>query len=152
MLDYKEVSHSHNRNHVVGIIPCHTYKPLDFNFKWHDSLMPLAPDYTIVQHAIYQAAFSGCDSIWVVINKKTRPLMRHIIGDFVRDTKKLKPLINEQEGLTAHIRMIPIYYIGLYEFDHRQRGSNLWAALHGCYVARKIGRKMSLSPLRLLEK
>ena len=36
-----------NAFHLAGIVPV-AGQPMDFNFPWHDSCMPIAPDYLAV--------------------------------------------------------------------------------------------------------
>ena len=57
-------------NHVVGIVPLVT-EPMDFNLDWHDSLMPIAPNYYAVERAVLECAYAGCKTIWIVANDDT---------------------------------------------------------------------------------
>ena len=71
-------------NHVVGIVPLVT-EPMDFNLDWHDSLMPIAPNYYAVERAVLECAYAGCKTIWIVANDDTTPLIRHRLGDYIQD-------------------------------------------------------------------
>ena len=71
-------------NHVVGIVPLVT-EPMDFNLDWHDSLMPIAPNYYAVERAVLECAYAGCKTIWIVANDDTTPLIRHRMGDYIQD-------------------------------------------------------------------
>jgi len=57
-------------DHLAGIVPIGG-KALDFKMPWHDSLIPVAPDYLAVEQAVYQCGIAGCKSIWVVGHKGT---------------------------------------------------------------------------------
>ena len=38
---------------LAGIIPV-AVQPLDYNFPWHDSLMPIRNDYLAVERSVYE--------------------------------------------------------------------------------------------------
>ena len=40
----------------------------DFNQLLPDCLMPIAPDYTLIEAAVVECAWAGCDTIWVICN------------------------------------------------------------------------------------
>ena len=54
-------------------------------WKWPDFMMPIAPNYTMIEAAIMECAWAGCETIWVCLYEDTAPLVRHRIGDFVQD-------------------------------------------------------------------
>ena len=70
--------------HLAGIVPCGG-QPLDFGMEWPDFMMPIAPNYTMIEAAIMECAWAGCETIWVCLYEDTAPLVRHRIGDFVQD-------------------------------------------------------------------
>jgi len=45
--------------HLAGIIPIGD-RPRDFNFQWHDSLMPVGRNYTALENAVQECAMAGC--------------------------------------------------------------------------------------------
>ena len=53
--------------------------------EWPDFMMPIAPNYTMIEAAIMECAWAGCETIWVCLYEDTAPLVRHRIGDFVQD-------------------------------------------------------------------
>ena len=61
-----------NSFHLAGIIPIAGQK-FDFNMDWNDCLMPIAPNYTLIDHAVYEWAYAGCETIWIVCNDDTQP-------------------------------------------------------------------------------
>ena len=70
--------------HLAGIVPV-AGQPLDFKMDWHDSLMPIAPDYLAVERAVFECAWAGCETIWIVANDDMTPLIRHRLGEWVQD-------------------------------------------------------------------
>ena len=105
--------------HLAGIIPV-TQKTSNFEMDWHDCLMPVAPGYTALEHAVYECAMAGCHTIWIAASEDTSPLARRRIGDFVQD-----PVFLGRKGRfpSKDRRPIPIFYIPL---EDRQ-ASVAWA-------------------------
>ena len=60
--------------HLAGIVPI-AGQPFDFNMDWHDSLFPISPNYTLLDNAIAECAWAGCNTIWVVCHADTIPLV-----------------------------------------------------------------------------
>ena len=54
-----------NSFHLAGIVPI-AGQSLDYDMPWHDALMPIAPGYTALQHAVMECAYAGCETIWIV--------------------------------------------------------------------------------------
>ena len=82
MIEYAE--RNHQAFHLAGIIPVHGQE-FDFGFDWHDTLMPIAPNYTAVERAVVECAYAGCSTIWIVVSDEMEPLIRYRIGDYVQD-------------------------------------------------------------------
>jgi hypothetical protein len=70
--------------HLAGIVPV-TGEKLDFNLPWHDSLIPVGQDYLAIEHAAYECACAGANTIWIVCKEGTTPLIRHRLGDWLHD-------------------------------------------------------------------
>ena len=70
--------------HLAGIIPV-AGEQLDFGFEWSDSMMPIAPNYTALEHAVVECAWAGCETVWIICNDDVSPLIRHRIGDYILD-------------------------------------------------------------------
>ena len=75
--------------HLAGIVPVVT-KSMNFQLDWHDCLMPIAPNFYAIERAVLECAYAGCNTIWIVANDDTTPLVRHRIGDFIQDPIWLK--------------------------------------------------------------
>ena len=70
--------------HLAGIVPIaggHT----SLNMPFPDVMLPVANDYTLIETAIVECAYAGCDTIWVVCNDDTAPLIRYKVGDWIED-------------------------------------------------------------------
>ena len=94
--------------HLAGIVPCGG-QPLDFGMEWPDFMMPIASNYTMIEAAIMECAWAGCETIWVCLYEDTAPLVRHRIGDFVQDP--VWAYRNHDPIPTARQKRIPIFYV-----------------------------------------
>lgn len=120
-------------------------QPSDFNFPWSDALIPIGPNYLAVERAIYECAFAGCETIWVVCSKETTPLIRHRIGDWILDPV-ISAITMDKLGLwnIAHrLKQIPIFYIPIHPKDKQKRSGLAWSILHGHNRAKHISRMFS---------
>lgn len=129
--------------HLAGIVPV-AGKKLDFNFPWHDSLMPIAPDYLAVERAVFECAAAGCETIWVVCHKEMQPLIRHRMGDWVLDPST-NPYITSKFVYNAHDleRQVPIYYVPIHPKDRDKRDCLSWSVLFGVMRAYHVSHKIS---------
>jgi hypothetical protein len=124
--------------HLAGIVPV-AAPPLEFNFPWHDSLMPIANDYLAVERAVVECAVAGCETIWIVCHKNMQPLIRHRIGEKIDDPVCIKKMMFQEERR----RPIQIYYVPIHPKDQVRRDCLGWSVLYGAYVAHAISRKIS---------
>lgn len=122
---------------LTGIVPVHTYDDLEFKFPWDDTLMPLAPNFTALQNAVHNCVRAGCDTIWIIVNDNTLPVVKRVIGNAWKDYDSS---IGHND---KNYRLIPIYYAPITVWDRNERDSHGWAALHGCYISRKVAGKIS---------
>lgn len=67
-----------NHWHMAGIIPI-AMSPLDFKMPWNDALMPIAKNTCAIERNVCECAFAGCETIWIICNSETIPLVRKII-------------------------------------------------------------------------
>ena len=129
--------------HLAGIVPV-TGAKLDFNMPWHDSLMPVAQDYLAVEHAVYECACAGANTIWVVCKEGTTPLLRHRLGDWIYDPVEIdKVASNPRSKMKDHIRRIPIYYVRLKPIDFERRESLGWSVLTGAITSFRMSFRVS---------
>ena len=71
---------------LAGIVPIAGKKD-QFDFPWPDYLQPLREGFLAVERSIKECAMAGCDSIWIVVNDDTAPIVRKRIGDYVMDPR-----------------------------------------------------------------
>lgn len=129
--------------HLAGIVPV-AGQELDFKFPWHDSMMPLAPDYLAVEAAVHECAMAGCETIWLVCHKEMQPLIRYRLGDWVIDPithASLKIRFNPRARDSE--REIPIYYVPIHPKDRDKRDCLSWSALFGATRAYHVSKLIS---------
>lgn len=103
--------------------------------------MPIAPNYTMVEHAVLECAWAGCETIWIVCHYDMEPLIRHRLGDFIQDpvwvnrAKEVYP--------SEHQRRIPIFYVPIHPKDRDRRDCLGWSVIYGALVALKVHSKIS---------
>lgn len=119
--------------HLAGIVPIGG-QPLDFNMPWHDSLLPIAPDYLAVERAVFQCALAGCETIWIVGHLGTQPLVRKRIGDVIIDPATA---LNHKSAYMA-TKQISIYYVPIHPKDRLKRDCLGWSVLYGADSAYRI--------------
>ena len=126
--------------HLAGIIPT-AGQPMDFNFPWHDCLVPISSDFLAIERAVLECATVGCETIWVVCHSDMQPLLKHRLGESVQD-----PVwISRKHDLfpSSSKKEIPIYYVEIHPKDQDRRDSLVWSILYGSKVAKKICHSLS---------
>jgi len=124
-----------NSFHLAGIVPL-AGEDLDFQFPWHDCMIPIAPNFLAIERAILECATAGCETIWIVCPSDIQPLLKHRLGEMVQDpiwiSRKFDafPSQNRKE--------IPIYYVEIHPRDQDKRDSLPWSILYGAKVANKV--------------
>ena len=137
-----EVTRENNTKyfHLAGIVPV-AGQPLDFKQPWPDCLMPIAPDFSLLEAAIAECAWAGCDTIWIICNDDIGPLIKKKIGDWVGDPvwsyRKFDPYPDDSK------RQIPVYYVPIHPKDRDKRDCLAWSVLHGALTAFKISDELS---------
>ena len=111
---------------VAGIIPL-VDKPIkDFHFPWHDSLMPIARQYTALEKSLYDCASVGCQHIWIICDKYVTPIIRYRMGDTITEQG-----VKSENSDQSSKRDIPIYYVPLHPRDeHIGRKNVSWAIIY----------------------
>ena len=126
--------------HLAGIVPL-AGQPLDFELDWHDSLMPIAPNYTAAESAVVECAWAGCETIWSVCHHKMAPLIRHRIGEYVNDPvylgRKFDPRPSESR------KLIPIFYVPIGSGDEGKRDGLPWSIIYGAHISNKVSSGIS---------
>lgn len=132
---------------LAGIVPVAGYKVEDFKFPWHDCLMPLNKNYLAVEHSVMQCADAGCKIVWVVCNDDMQPLIRHRLGDRVRDRHSIT---RTKWVKDRPIREVPIMYVPIHPNDRNKRDCLAWSVAYGADQADRISHGISswLRPTR----
>ena len=124
-----------NSFHLAGIIPI-AGQPLDFEFPWHDCMIPIAPNFLAIERAVLECATAGCETIWVVCHSDMQPLLKYRLGEMVQDpvwiSRKFDVFPSESR------KQIPIYYVEIHPRDQSRRDSLVWSILYGAKVAKKV--------------
>lgn len=126
---------------LAAIIPLSGYQS-SFDFPWPDYLQPIRQGMLSVDRSVYECAYAGCDSIWVVCNDDVSPLIKERLGDYV-----MSPRYFEEKDFVKrkdyHQKWIPIYYVPISQKDRDRRDSLGWSILHGALSSFLISNKMS---------
>lgn len=126
--------------HLAGVIPV-AGQSLDFEMAWHDCMMAIGKGYTLIQNAVYECAYAGCETIWIVCNDDMQPLIRHVVGDYIYDpvymSRKHAPRSREEK------KKISIFYVPIHPKDRDKRDCLGWSVLHGAVTALKVSSQLS---------
>ena len=127
-------------SNLAGIIPVAGHKS-DIDLPWHHVLMPYDKNKTLIQHAVYNCAMIGCDSIWIVCDDSYQPLIRSIVGEKIED-----PVYRYRahtRHASDHKRWIPVLYCSTTTRDQQRRNNIGWSAIFGCLLASKTFGSLS---------
>jgi hypothetical protein len=140
-MEFNEKTFSSQANyHLAGIIPV-AGRPLDFEMPYPSALLPVGPDYTMIEAAVIEAAHAGCNTIWIVCNDDIAPVIRHRVGDYVQDPIHF---YNKYEYRMNDRRIkIPIFWVPVHPKDRDKRDCLSWSVIHGAVTALKISDKIS---------
>jgi len=128
---------------LAGVVPV-AGQPLDFNFPWHDSLIPIGKNYLAVERSVYECAIAGCESIWIVCHKEMQSFIRHRLGDYISDPMT-SPGIKSHfvKHASEHIKYIPIYYVPIHPKDRDKRDCLAWSIIYGSMRAFSLSKLIS---------
>jgi hypothetical protein len=124
----------------VGIVPV-IAPSAGYELDWDDTLIPVAPNYYAIEHAVLRCAYAGCSSVWIMANNNTTPLIRHRIGDYVHDPVYLKRMAKKYPNLQR--REVPVMYVPMPP-EHETKDQCLsWTCLYGAFSAYWVGIQIS---------
>ena len=126
--------------HLAGIVPV-AAPSLDFGMDWDDCMMPLAPNYTAIEHAVLECATAGCDTIWIVCNDDTKPLVRHRVGEYIQDPVWLGRTFDKHPSESR--KPIPIFYVPIHPNDRDKRDCLSWSVVYGVASVYHISKGLS---------
>jgi hypothetical protein len=118
--------------HLAGIVPV-AAPPLEFNMPWHDSMMPISPNYLAVERAVYECLMAGCSTIWIVCHLGMQPLLRKRIGDYIWLGERLA-----STDVLKRRKYSSIFYVAIHPKDREKRDSLGWSALYGADKAYRV--------------
>jgi len=125
--------------HIAGIVPVSGVET-EINSPVDLALHPISLNYLAVERAVAECAYAGCDTIWIVCDDSEKPLIRHVLGDYVYD-----PVYHNRTRARfpqEHRRMIKIYYVPVGS-RFRKRKSVWLSIMAGCLTSKKISAGMS---------
>jgi len=130
---------------LAGVVPIAGEK-LDYNFPWHDSMMPIGKNYLAVERSVYECAVVGCESIWIVCHKEMQSLIRHRLGDWISDPAT-SPGVKAHfvKFPSQHTKYIPIYYVPIHPKDRDKRDCLSWSVVYGAMRAFSLSKIISKS-------
>ena len=106
-----------------------------------DCLLPVAPNYTMIEAAVVEAAFAGCDTIWIVCNDDLAPVVRYKVGDYIQDPVSFYN--NYEKFPSQHRKRVSIFWVPLHPKDRDKRDCLSWSVLHGAITALKVSDQIS---------
>jgi hypothetical protein len=140
-MEFSEKTVSSKTNyHLAGIIPI-AGLPLEYKMPYPDCLLPVGPDYTMIEAAVVEAAFAGCDTIWVICNDDISPLIRYRIGDFIQDPVYFYNNFNPRPSQNR--KRIPIFWVPVHPKDRDKRDCLSWSVIHGAVSCLKVSSNLS---------
>ncbi len=95
----------------------------------------------MIEAAVIEAAFAGCDTIWIICNDDMAPMVRYRVGDFIQDPIHF---YNKFGALPQDRRKrIPIYWVPIHPRDRFKRDCLSWSVITGALSCLKISSKLS---------
>ena len=133
-------ANNNKKFHLAGIIPIAGLTS-DFNFPWHASCNPIAPNFLAIERAVLECAYAGCETIWIVCNDDMQPLVRYRLGDYINDpvwaSRPQDPRASETR------KEIPIFYVPVHPSDRDKRDCLSWSVLYGASTAYNVSLRIS---------
>ena len=130
-----------NSTHLAGIVPIANLKT-NYEIAIPPYLLPIETGFTAIQKSVHECAVAGCNTIWIVANQDTAPIVRKVLGEYVYDPVHYN---NRLAGynISEYRKEIPIYYTGIRDKDRDRRDSYGWSVLHGIHSAWWVSFKIS---------
>jgi hypothetical protein len=125
---------------LAGCISLET-SPSAFGFEWHDSLMPVAANYTALERATFECACAGCESIWITVNDDWAPLIKHRVGEYIFD-----PIFYYRQydvNPSDSRKIIPIFFVPHLTKYRDKKDSLGWGIINAALYAQKVSKSIS---------
>lgn len=125
--------------HLAGIIPV-AGRRLNYDLPFPDVLLPISKDYTLLEAAIVECAYAGCDTIWIICNDDTAPLLRYRVGDMIEDPSHFFYKLGRNSDKR---KRIPIFWVPQHPKDRDRRDCLAWSVVYGSLRAFQISSNIS---------
>ena len=102
----------------------------EFGMEWDASLVPVGPNYTAIEAAVYECLHAGCSSIWIVANDDIAPLIRYRLGEWATDIDSIIRGTFVRFGAKKH-QEVPIYYVPIHPRHRDKVDCYAWSGLLG---------------------
>jgi len=106
----------------------------EFGMEWDASLVPVGPNYTAIEAAVYECLHAGCSSIWIVANDDIAPLIRYRLGEWATDIDSIIRGTFVRFGAKKH-QEVPIYYVPIHPRHRDKVDCYAWSIIYGINVA-----------------
>ena len=103
-------------------------------------MLPISRDYTLLESAVVECAYAGCDTIWIICNDDTAPLLRYRIGDMIEDPSYY--FYNTSKN-RDHRKRIPIFWVPQHPKDRDKRDCLSWSVVYGSLMAFQVSSNIS---------
>ncbi len=103
-------------------------------------MLPIAQGYTLIEAAVVECAYAGCDTIWVICNDDIAPVVRHTVGDYIEDPMYF---YNKSTRTSDTRRRIPIFWVPVHPKDRDKRDCLSWSVIYGALSALKVSSQIS---------
>tara|TARA_Y100000592_G_C5470411_1_gene319125 strand:- start:2205 stop:3032 length:828 start_codon:yes stop_codon:yes gene_type:complete len=113
---------------------------VDLEFPFPNVMLPIANNYTLLDSAIVECAYAGCDTIWIICNDDTAPLLRHRVGDYIEDPSYY--YFNTSAN-REHRKRIPVFWVPQHPKDRDKRDCLSWSVIYGSLVVFKTASRIS---------
>jgi hypothetical protein len=133
-------SDSMSKLNMPAIIPVAGMQS-DFGMEWDSSLIPVAPNYTALEAAVYECLHAGCSSVWIIANDDVAPLIRYRLGEWATDIDSIQRGTFVRFGNEKH-KEVPIYYVPIHPRHRAKVDCYGWSVIYGVNVAYWVMTKM----------
>ena len=104
-------------------------------------LLPIKSGFSLLQRSVVECMYAGCNTIWVVCDERSGPLIKRVLGDFVTDilsidNSKFKKYPSE------HIIETPIFYVPISYRNSEKKGPGV-ATIEGIVSSFTISSRIS---------
>jgi len=129
------------KNNLAGIIPI-SGREDKLGLVLPDCCQPLGYDYMAIERSVLECAYAGCNTIWIVCNDNTAPIIKKKIGDYIIDPSCYESR-HYVRFLKENLKYIPVFYTPVHPKDRDKRDSLGWSAMYGALVSYSVSHKIS---------